>query len=301
MPQAQRSQTELAFIPEVTYGVTPSPSPQTTAIDHVSFNGNLNSATLTSNTVRADRQTAYARRGNSSTEGELVVELVPDNFDWLLEAVLQGTWAANVLKIGSTQRSFAIEQSFIDIDQHQVFNGVVFNTMSMEITTEDLVTASFGFMGKSTTAFSATRIDEVITTNPSKPVFFHEGGTFNEGGVAVASMSSIAFEINNNITGNYGLGVTGYRNVTTGKVNVTGTVTGMFETTAMYNKFKNDTDTSLSFTLVAGAETLKFEFHRVKFTSGSINASGDAGVTVELQFTAIYDSTALNTLTITRV
>lgn len=299
MAQAQTSRRQLAIIPEVTYGVTPA-TPQTQLLEFVSFNGELKADRLTDPSIRADRQTSYSRRGNSSTEGDLEVVLAPDNFDILLEAATQGIWTANVLKIGSTQRSFAIEEGFVDLDQFRVFNGMVVNTMAMEITTDALVTATFGMIGKSTTAFSTAAIDETPTGVTAKDKFFHEGGTFNEGGAAVASLSAISFEINNNVSGNNALGSTGFRNVTSGKVAVTGKVTGLFESVDLYNKYKNDTDTSLSFTLIAGAESLTFTFHRVKYTSASISSSGDAGVTVEMDFEALYDATATNTLTITR-
>jgi hypothetical protein len=267
----------------------------------VNFTGNLNPETLTDPSIRADRQTAYSRRGNSSTEGQLEVVLVPDNYDMFLEAALQGTWTANVLKIGTNQRSFSVEQGFLDLNQFRVFNGVVVNTMSVAVNTDDLVNATFGLMGKSATNFSATSLDTTPTPVTTKDKFFHEGGTFNEGGVAVAYLSQISFELNNNVSGNRALGVTGFRNMTSGKVAVSGSVTGLFESVDLYNKFTSNADTSLSFTLVAGAETLKFDFPRIKYTSANITANGDAGVTVEMNWEALYESTSATTMTITRV
>lgn len=300
MPQAQSSLVQVAIIPEVTYGTTPA-TPQTQLLEVVNFNGAEKPNTLTDPSIRADRQTSYARRGTNSTDGELEVVLAPDNYDILMEAALQGTWATNTLKIGSVQRSFAIEQGFTDLAQFRVFNGVVVNTFAMDVTTDALVTAKFGLIGKSTTAFSGTSIDVTPTAVTVKDKFYHEGGSFNEGGSAIASLSAISFELNNNVNGNYALGSTGFRTVTSGKVSVKGKVSGLFESVALYDKFKNNTDSSLSFTLVAGIESLTFTFHKVKYTSGGITMKGDAGVTVELDFEAIYDATALNTMTITRV
>jgi hypothetical protein len=299
MAQAQSNLVQIAIIPEVTYGVTPA-TPQTQLLEYVSFTGDLNADQLTDPSIRADRQTSYARRGNSSTEGSLEVVLAPDNFDTLLEAALMGTWATSTLTVGNTFRSFAVEQGFTDLAQYRVFNGVVVNTLSMTITTDELVRATFGLMGKSTTAFTGTSIDSTPTAVTSKPKFFHEGGTFSEGGSAVGYLSSISFELTNNVTGNYALGATGYRNITAGRVGITGTVTALFESVAQYNKFKDDTDTSLAFTLASGAETLTFTFHRVKYTTGSITASSDAGVTAEFGFEAIAHATN-GTLTVTRV
>jgi hypothetical protein len=302
MAQAQTSTSTLAYVPETVFGQTPA-SPAFIALPRTDFTLGLTSEQLTSSTINSNRQTTYSRRGNSSVEGDLSVELTPDNYDDFLQAALQGTWATNVLKIGKIQRSFAFEQGFdfVTESRYRVFNGVIVNTMSMEVTTDSLVTATFGLLGASETTFSTTPADASYTAALSKPIFYHEGGSFNEGGSPVGYLSAISFELTNNVAGNKALGTVGFRNITSGRVSVTGSVTGLFESTALYDKYRANTDSSLSFTLVAGAETLTFSFPKVKYTTGGITASGDAGVTVELGFEAIYDATDVSSLTITRV
>jgi hypothetical protein len=305
--QAQVATSTLAYTPEAVYGITPA-APTFTALDRVDFTVGLTSDSLVSNTIRNDRQTSYARRGNSSTEGDLTVELTPDNYDVFLEAALQGTWTTNKLQIGNIQRSFAFEQGF-DFSggtgtekEYRVMNGVIVNTMSMDITTDELVTATFGLMGATETPFSATPADATYTVPPAKDIFYHEDGTFSVDGIAVCYLSAISFELTNNAEITRTLGACP-PSISSGKVNVTGTVTALFESTAMYNKYINNEDTILDFTLATTDqnETLHFEFHRVKFTSGTITATGEAGVTVEMGFEAIYSDTDGNTMTITRV
>lgn len=74
-----------------------------------------NSAQIDSNEINQQRQRPLSRQGTYSTQGDLVVELSDDSFDDLLEIALQGTWTTNVLKIGSTERSFAILERHSDI------------------------------------------------------------------------------------------------------------------------------------------------------------------------------------------
>lgn len=303
MAQAQGSRRTVGYIAETTPGTTPA-SPQFVGLEYVDFDLALNTENLSDPSIRADRQTSYSRRGNASTDGTLSVVMCPDNFDTLLEAALQGTWTSNQLKIGTTQRSFAFEEGF-DFGTNQryrVFNGVVVNTLAMEVTTDALVTASFGLLGHTVTEFGATSVDANGYTVPAtKDKFYHEDGTFNEGGAPVGYLSSIAFELTNNAVGNRGLGTTGFRDITSNKVGVTGSVTALFESVDLYNKYRNDVDSSLQFTLNANAESLTFFFPRIKYTSGTITSTGDAGVTVEMAFEALYDNTAGNTLVITRV
>lgn len=300
MAQAEANRAQLALVLETAYGVTPT-TPSTQAIEYVTFNGNLAANALSDPSIRSDRQTAYSRRGNSSTTGTLEVVLAPEQHDMLIEAALMGTWTGDELMVGTTKRSFAVEQGFLDLALYRVFNGVMVNTWSFNVTPEELVTSSFGLIGSSTTAFSGTSIDGTPTAPPVVDKYFHEGGSFNEGGAAIAYLSSITGEVNNNITGAYALGALGYRNLTAGKVAVTGTVTGLFESAALYNKFRNDTDTSLSFTLVAsGSHSFQVNLPRVKYTSGTITSTGNAGVTVSMNYEALYDGTLGNTMRIVR-
>lgn len=298
---AQNSRRQLAFVAEGTFGTTPA-TPQTQLIEFVTFDAELNAEQLNSTAVRSDRQVGFSRRGNLGVEGSLAVELAPDNYDAFLEATLGGTWTGNVLKIGNTARSFAMEEGFTDIAQYRVFNGVTFNTLSMQVTPDALIQATFGLMGSTATAFSGTSIDSTPTAVTKKDVFFHEGGTINEGGSAVAFITGISFELTNNITGNRALGNTAYRSMSLGRVEVTGTVTALFENTALYNKFRNSTTSSLSFALSAGSpgETLTFTFPDVRYTSGTLQRGDTGPVLVELGFTSIYESAAGTSLSITR-
>ncbi|MEJ7929846.1 phage tail tube protein [Ramlibacter sp. AN1015] len=300
MPQAQGSKRQLAYIVETTYGVTPA-TPQTKLLDFVNFTGDLNAPEVESQTIRPNRQSTGSRRGNTSTAGDLTLELTPDNADELLEAALQGTWAANVLKVGSTQRSFSIEEGFTDMPQFRVFTGSVFNTLSMELNTEGYVNATLGFMGKTTTPFSGTSICGTPTAPSAKEAFYHEGGVFKEGGSTVGFLSALSFELSNNVTANNALGVTGVRAMTSGKAVVTGTVTALFEDVSFYNKFVNNASSSLEFTITSGAESLTFKFSKLKYTQADIQSDGDAGVTVQMTFRAEYDAADDTTMMITRV
>ena len=47
--------------------------------------------------------------------GDIAVELSFRSFDDLIQAAMQGTWTANVLKIGKVERTFAILERHTDI------------------------------------------------------------------------------------------------------------------------------------------------------------------------------------------
>lgn len=298
---ADNSRRQLAYIAESVYGTTPT-TPQTQLVEFTSFDAEFQAEQLNDPSIRADRQVGFSRRGNLSAGGSLGVVMCPDNYDTFLEAALGGTWTTNVLKVGNNVRSFAFEEGFNDIAQYRVFNGVMLNTLSMEVTPTSLVNATFGLFGSTASAFTGTSIDTTPTAVTVKDKFFHEGGVIQEGGSTVANVTGINFQLTNNLTGNYALGNTGYRSVSLGRVEVTGTVTALFENVTLYNKFRNSTDSSLSFQLTAGspAETLTWAFPKVKYTTGSLQRSDSGPVLVSMGFTSVYDSTAATSLSITR-
>jgi len=299
MPQAQGSRVQLAYIAEATFGTTP-PTPQTQSIEFSSFTGTLNADALVDPSINPSRQVSYARRGNTAAEGELTVVLCADNYDAFMEAACMSTYTANVLKIGTTRTSFAIEQGFTDLAQFRVFNGMVVNTMTITVPVDELVTATFGFMGTGTSAFSGTSVDITPTVITVKDKFFHEGGVFKEGGTTVGYLSNIEFTLDNGYQQSYALGATTVREVAAGTLELTGTATALFESVAFYNKFVQNTDSSIEFTLTAGAESLAFLIPKVKYTSAAIPVDGDGPLVVEMGFNAIYDATTTTSFRITR-
>lgn len=296
---AANSRRQVAYVVESTFGTTPG-TPQTQLIEFNGYQATLTPQELTSNNIVSHRQVTSSRRGNVGVEGTLTVELCPDNYDWAFENLFRSTFTANVLKPGNTLTSYTIEEGFMDLGQYQVVNGVRFNTMSLNVTPDSLVIAEFGFMGSGATALTGTSIDSTPTAITTKNSFFHEGGTFNEGGSPIATLSAINLEITNNMAGNYALGSTAYRSFSDGKFEVTGSVTAYFESAALYNKFRNSTASSMSFTLVAGAETLNFNIPNLQYTGGDFDRGADGPVTVTLQVRGVYSVADLATIVITR-
>lgn len=299
---ATNQRRTFAYVPEVTYGTTPG-TPSTNAFEVNGYAATYQPDQLNSNNITAHRQVTFSRRGNTGASGTMSVELCPDNYDWVLENLFRNTFATNVLKPGNSLTSVSIEEAFPDVEagaQYQVASGVRFDTMSLKVTPDSLVIAEFTFMASSVTALSGTSIDASPTPVTVKNSFFHEGGTFNEGGSAVGLISSVTIDVKNNMSGNRALGNSGYRSLSDGKFEVTGEVTGYFESNILYNKFRNSTSSSLDFTFAAGAETLKFEMSNLVYTGGDFDRGTDGPVTVTLQFTAIYDVSDAASIVITR-
>jgi hypothetical protein len=96
-----------------------------------------------------------------------------------------------------------------------------------------------------------------------------------ENGVAIASclMQSFYFSLGNNVRGLTSIGFAGNCDIGVGQIDVTGTLNAYFKDTALYTKYINGTETSISFRLTdIDGNSYIFTFPRIKFESDKQNA-----------------------------
>lgn len=87
--------------------------------------------TFMSKERRADRMESTLAYGNKSGTFSLPVEWSYGSYDSLMEAVLGGTWTANVLKIGNTIRTFSFEETSDELDITEAYLGAQFGSLSI--------------------------------------------------------------------------------------------------------------------------------------------------------------------------
>ena len=141
MTIATGSRHNMAYVVESTFGTTPS-TPVFTPIRHTGTTIGLSKDSIESEELREDRQIANYRHGNKSVSGDINFELSYGSFDDILEAVLCGTWNTDVLKAGTTRRSYTIERHHQDIGKYLRSTGCNFNTMSLSVAPNSMVTGS---------------------------------------------------------------------------------------------------------------------------------------------------------------
>ena len=147
MTIAAGSRTQLAYVAEVSYGVTPA-TPVFKILPDSRNSVGLEKESFESERVRSDRQIVDFRHGTRAASGDIPFEFCRDNYDDLLEAALQGTWTGGVLKAGTTRRSFTLETKFDDVTQYQRSKGCEISTFSLEVSPNAMVTGTFGVVGQ---------------------------------------------------------------------------------------------------------------------------------------------------------
>lgn len=300
MTIATGSRHNLAYIAETTFGTTPN-SPGMQNLRHTGTTLGLSKDAIESEELRDDRQIAHFRHGNKNVSGDVNFELSYGTFDDFIEAALAGTWATNILKAGTTRRSFTIERHHEDIGRYLRSTGCHINTMSLSVAPNSMVTGSFGVIGKGFGTSGAAMSGATYTAETTSPPFDSFTGSITEGGSAIAIVTGLELSIDNGMEALYVVGEDTTLEPSIGKSTVTGSVTAYFENTDLLNKFVNETESSLTFTLTdAAGKDYVFYLPKIKYNSGNPEAAGPGAITISLDFVALYDSTALTQLKITR-
>lgn len=300
MAQANGSRSQIAYIAETVWGTTPSPAPAMVELPYVSFGINLTKTVHEDDSIQADRMLRHSVHGNKAVSGPLTVNYSATDFDPLFESVFNNTWSTNVLKTGSTQKSFTIEQGSTDIGQYSVYTGCVVNSVAINVPVSGLATATFNIVGKGA-SISGTPLDATVTDATASQPFFHAGGTFKEGGTTVALITALALTIDNGLATNYGLGSDDAHGLTVGMSKVTGTVSAYFEDASLVTKFIAGTPSSLEFTLTDGTHSHTFKMSNVKYNGATKTVNGQGPILITLPFAALYDGTDLSNIVLTRV
>jgi hypothetical protein len=212
---------------------------------------------------------------------------------------LQSNTSATVLQKfafnGTTKKSFLLEKRFNDITQFIHLRGMRVNTWAMNIESEQIITGSFGFTGSRAVA-QGTTISGGSTAAGILSVCSATAniGTLMEGGIALATkIKSIKMNVNNNaralgaVASKYPIGIN------FGSQVVTGTVEAYFEDLTLYNKFINNTDSSLVFEIKSPEDDRTIiTINDLEFTSSKPVGQGlNQDVMIALDFTAKRDST----------
>jgi len=298
---ANGSRHSMALVAETEAGTTPA-TPDFTPIRQTGTTLALTKEALQSNELRADRQIADMRHGNKQVGGDISTELSYGGaFGPMLEAVLCGTWEADTpsagtdtLKAGVVRRPFTIERHFADIGQYLRYLGCEFNTWNLTVSTNAIVTSSFSLVGRSMDAPAQTAIAGA-TYDPASTT-----SQINEGGASIATVTELSLTLENGLSPLFVVGSDTAECVSIARSNLTGSITTFFDSVALYEKFLNETESNLEFTLSDGTNAYTFSLPRVKYNSGQPDVSGEGEVTVSMGFQALFNATEESQIVIMR-
>ena len=301
MAFAQGSRSSLSFIVESTFGTTPAGN--FTNLPFSTHSLNLTKDRVAGTDIQADRMARVDRHGNRQVGGDIVVDLRDGDFDSFLESAMLNTWATNVLKVGTTPKFFSIEDYAADIDQARVFTGMSVSTMAISLAPNQMVTTTFGMVGKDMTISATEKTQDAASGAAPFDAYSGDISIGNVGGAAaVAIVTALDFTLNNSYAPTFVIGDDSAPSLEYGRAEVEGTLTAYFEDASLINRFLNETETEIEVSVddPTGANSYTFTFPRVKINSADVGVDGPTSRMISLSFVALYDATEGTNLKITR-
>ena len=298
---AQGSRSRLSFIVESTFGTTPAGN--FTNLPFSTHSLNLTKDRVAGNDIQADRMPRVDRHGNRQSGGDIAVDLRKGDYDAFLESAMLNTWATDVLKVGTTPKYFSIEDYAADVDQARLFTGCTVSTLALSIAPNQMVTTTFGMVGKDMSIGTTEKTQDAASGNAPFDAYSGDLAIGNVGSSsAVAIVTGIDFTLNNSFAPTFVVGDDSAPCLEVGRAEIEGTITAYFEDAALINRFLNETETELSVSVddPTGSNTYTFLFPRVKINSADVGVDGPNSRIINMSFVALYDSTEETNLKITR-
>jgi hypothetical protein len=298
---AQGSRSSLSFIVESTFGTTPAGN--FTNLPFSTHSLNLTKDRVAGNDIQADRMPRVDRHGNRQSGGDIAVDLRKGDYDAFLESAMLNVWATDVLKVGTTPKYFSIEDYAADVDQARLFTGCTVSTLALSIAPNQMVTTTFGMVGKDMSIGTTEKTQDAASGNAPFDAYSGDLAIGNVGSSsAVAIVTGIDFTLNNSFAPTFVVGDDSAPCLEVGRAEIEGTITAYFEDAALINRFLNETETELSVSVddPTGSNTYTFLFPRVKINSADVGVDGPNSRIINMSFVALYDSTEETNLKITR-
>ena len=196
------------------------------------------------------------------------------------------------LLVGTTQRSFTIEQLFGDVDISELYTGMRVGSGAIRIPPNGMATCSFGFMGQDMEA-----LEDANSPYFSAPVAIGTDGIFAgpQGSIRVNAaeqgvVTGLDINIDLGLSADPVVGRDTVPNIFYGVTSVSGSVSVFLENANSLNAFVNETEIDITSMVTSGAEPssfLCFNMQRVKLGGATKTVGAQGGVVATHPYTAL--------------
>ena len=209
------------------------------------------------------------------------------------ETCISGKYT-HVFKPASAVESLVLEAGFTDIHVYHKFNGIKVNKFAMDISGDGELTAKLDLIGASEEVADASY--DATPTAITFARFQTMQASIEEGGVSIATVQSLNFEINNDLDpGSFVLANAVRGALPEGDCLVSGSLKALFISKGLYNKAVAGNESSLQVTFTSGLLSLTFLFQELLYTP-STPTIVKGGCYVELPFKAYFEDGAADAI-----
>lgn len=211
------------------------------------------------------------------------------------------------VKNGTVQRSFSIEKELADVTQFFLYRGMTTSKMSMSFQSGSIVGGSFEFMGKDAQRLTSTGLAGTASASETYDVANAVAGVgkIMEAGADLAGtfIKSLTLDVDNGLRAQDAIGTLGAVGIGSGTLSASGNIEVYFADGTMYDKFRNNTATSLSWFVRDGAGNgYVVTLPKIKFSGGKINAGGlNQDVMLSMQWQGLMDAVSGKTILVDRL
>lgn len=300
MSRAINSQTQVAYIKEVTENVTPA-TPAFQLFRATGEGINVDRTYKTASELTGQRGEKTSVIASAAGSGKFDFEFTAATLEAFLEAALRSTWATNVLTDANVPSSFTLETRFEagTVDLYKRLTGAQVSALSLELKAADLATGSVDFMARGGDFANAIVAGATYTAGNTETVQVGANvASLALAGLTLDVVTGLKMTINNNTRQQYGLGSLSPLGVAAGKLQVTGSLDCILSDTqyALLRAHADGTPTGLTFQIGSAAnKNTKFEMPNILITDIKINStSADGDVMISASYTALQAATLAN-------
>jgi len=245
--------------------------------------------------LRSGRHSSRPWRGNQEISGTLTGNVGTDSIYYILQAMFSApdsTGTVHEFTIDSTAQNFIISKEFLDVEQYHIYRGCRANSLSFAFNSANELMYNLSFQAASETR-QETPYDDSPEDLGAEQFYFNidMGSAVEEGGVSTDIFDEINLNIANPVSMIYGLSGGGTATyASSGKVEVTGNVVGVFLDGSLINKGANFTETSLDLILSKGTNYLRFYMPEMEVSRNSPPISNGDIIKQDISYVAYYEN-----------
>lgn len=298
--------TDIGYVEETTFGTTP-----TAALQILRRTGgalNPTSREIRSQEIRSDLREGPPVRSSQAGTGRVNVEWSYGTLDDLLEGVFMSSWSGDVLKDGTTKKSYTFEEQFTDPDispnQYLIYKGCRMQSISLSLALDSIVNGSFGIMAATPSIAQAsvgTGNTAPTTTQPYNCI--EMVSVLREESASISKVIGVELRIERNLRQKRQIGSVNPFDIGVGRLMISGSITQYFEDDTLMDAWFAFDERSLEIQLTdTPGNDLLFHIPRLNYVGDpSIDNPGpDGDRMVRCNFRAFADADDDNVMSITR-
>lgn len=193
---------------------------------------------------------------------------------------------------GHVEESYTIEQWYPETPSSEAFTGCKIGGFSTDLPPSGIAGISFDVIGKDITT-QATQYFTAATAATTTGSLAAVNGVIRAAGAVVATLTGLSITGNANYTGDAVVGSNSVPQVFPGVIEISGQLTGYFDSASLRDAFLNETEIDIAGVFVsdntATADFISFVLPRIKL-GGHSKSDGQGAIVATMPFTALLNT-----------